>query len=67
MSAVARETWHHPLKVGLASETALDKNVGGGGSTRTISSAPLIPQTMGDLLVEVGFDLFVGEAVDDFI
>ena len=56
-----------PLKVGLASEAALQKNVGGGGRTTTIPSAPLIPQPMGDLLVEVRFDLFVREAVDDFI
>jgi hypothetical protein len=62
-----RKLWRHPLKVGLASEAALQKNVGGGGRTTTIPSAPLIPQPMGDLLVEVRFDLFVREAVDDFI
>ena len=28
---------------------------------------PLISQAVGDLLVEVGFDLLIGEAVDDFI
>ena len=62
-----RQLWRHPLKVGLASEAALHKYVGGSGRTTTISSAPLIPQAMGDLLVEVSFDLFVGEAIDDFI
>jgi hypothetical protein len=68
LSAVARATMAcHPLKFGLASEAALHKNVGGGGRTTTIPSASLVPQPMGDLLVEVRFDLFVGEAVDDFI